>query len=505
MAFTPGATSTYFTSGSGSQNSFAMPIPTHSSGDLLIAVIGTNNPSADVFVPTGWSSPSSTAEQTTGGNSARILWRISDGTEGSTVTVSFNGFFAITAVVHAIAGAHATTPIRVYSFDSGLGGTPTAPSVTGTSGDRRLLMGAYNITGTANTPTGFTKRGDVSGTSSTRTEAALFTENSDLTGGATGTADINNGVFTYWYAFTVTLQPAAAGGTSVNPSVVASTSSVPSATITATAGTSPSTKTSVSSVPSASVSATAGVAASTKISVSSVPSATVTATANPTPAIKTSVSTVPSATVSATGNVTSSVVNSVSSVPSATVTTGVNVLPSTVNSVSSVPAPSLAATGSFSTITSVSSVPAASLSGTGAINPATKISVSTVPAATVSATAATSPATKTTVSNVPAASISATANVTPAVVNTLSSVPGASVTTPSSVQPNTVVSTSSVPSVTVTASANVTPGVVNSVSTIPSGSVSDGTTPSTTGGRYGVTWIDEPWTHWPVDEEALVQ
>lgn len=209
MAFTPGATTTYNTSGAGSENNSVVNLPSHAAGDLLVAIISASANSATVNIPAGWASPSGGTEASSG-NAARVLYRVADGTEGPTQTFTYNSFYALTVVIHAIAGADGTTPIGAYGASTGLGGTPTAPSVTGTAGHRRLFLGAYNIVGTAQTISGSTLRGDVVGNSSTRTEAALWTENTDLAGGSTGTQALDNGVFTYWVAVTLTLAPASA-------------------------------------------------------------------------------------------------------------------------------------------------------------------------------------------------------------------------------------------------------------------------------------------------------
>lgn len=217
--FAVGATTTFASVGAGSQDNFDLPIPAHAVGDTLVASISLDNSGAVVNLPAGWSSPAAT-NGGSGGNAARLIYRVVDGSEGwntaggSVQNVTFNGFFVVTAVCQAMRGADTTAPVDAFGEDAALGGTPTAPDVTAVAGARRLLFGNYNITGTGDTITGYTKTGDISGSSSTRTECAAWAKDTDETGGATGAQANGNGAFTYWVSYTVTLKPAAAGGLS---------------------------------------------------------------------------------------------------------------------------------------------------------------------------------------------------------------------------------------------------------------------------------------------------
>ena len=123
---------------------------TISSGDLLVAFCWTNNSTA------AWSAAGFTSFAASGDTA--ILYRIADGSEGSsftfTRTVSTN---VASVIVARITGAHATTPLDVATLNAGVGSTTVVLSSITPTGPNRLLLqmvGRANTGGTGWTPPG---------------------------------------------------------------------------------------------------------------------------------------------------------------------------------------------------------------------------------------------------------------------------------------------------------------------------------------------------------------
>lgn len=508
MAFTPGATTTYVTPGtSGSQNSIPLPLPSHSAGDLLIAVIGTNNQSADTFVPTGWSSPG--ASVFTDGSSARVFYRVADGSEGATQTFTMNGFFIISAVCHAIAGVDSTTPIDEYATNTNLGSNDTlALSVTGDAGDRRIIAASYNICGTGATISGFTKRGDAIGNSSTRTETALWTENSDLaSSGATGTVACGNGAFTFWCAFTLTLNPAAGGGgTNVDvPAALLTDDVFPSASLSATAIVTPTNLLTDDVFPSATVTANAGVIPTALATDDVFPAVSISGTAGISAPSLVTDDIFPASTVTGQTNLTAPVLLTDDEFPSATVTTGVTVTPDPLVTLDLFPQVSIATESDAPVLLTDDVFPSASISATGNITPSVLVTSDAFPPVVITSSAGISAPVLETDDSFPSVSIAATAEISAPALATDDEFPSPSVSTPGQVVPTVLVTTDVFPSASFSTTSTTIPPVLVTDDLFPGASVDDGTGGDTSSaGRSGIVWINEPWTDWPTEEEALL-
>lgn len=211
--------------------SLAIDVPSGSDGDLLVAVLGVKeNPST--VTPSGWTSIIAGFNQCTSGidpgagirAQLSTWWRVADGSE-STVTFTW-GNQVINQAAGAIlrySGADATEPIDASGCDKGTSTSPTAPSVTTTSADTRVVRVVVADADQAKSlfsSEPATKRFELASTSvfgpgSSYTTDAVVTAGSDeerAAAGATGTAAWALPSADQWAAQTVAIKPAAAGG-----------------------------------------------------------------------------------------------------------------------------------------------------------------------------------------------------------------------------------------------------------------------------------------------------
>lgn len=180
-------------------------------GDLLIAHVSTDN--ANTFsAPSGWTLLAALQTGGVGDVSAGYFYKVAGGSEPSSYTFTWGSAELATASVAAYRGVDTTNPIVVSSFVTGDSSTPTAPSVTTTTGnagvlrsftadDRSLPSPTSNVY-----PSGTTGRyafQSPSGTGVTTGGA----DSVQVAAGATGTASFTLSGGQRWIAATIALRP----------------------------------------------------------------------------------------------------------------------------------------------------------------------------------------------------------------------------------------------------------------------------------------------------------
>ncbi len=210
--------------------SLTLSIPPGSDGDLLVAVVGVKiNPSTTT--PSGWTpiiagfNGCTSASDPGVGIRAQLStwWKVATSSDSS-VTFSFGAGTTNQAsgAVLRYAGADPANPIGASGCDSGSDAAPTAPSVTTTSADNRIVRLVVSDADQAKslfTSEPATKRFELESTSvfgpgSSYTTDAVVTAGSDsgqAAAGATGTAAWALPSLDQWAAITVAVQPAAGG------------------------------------------------------------------------------------------------------------------------------------------------------------------------------------------------------------------------------------------------------------------------------------------------------
>ncbi len=213
-----------------SGNTLTISVPSGAAGELLVAVIGVKtNPST--ATPSGWTPiiagfnqcVSGTDPQTGIRAQLNTFWRVADGSETS-VTVNFGA-----GVIHQASGAvlrysgvDTNNPIDVSACDNGVSASPTAPSITTTVPDDRVIRAA--VADTEDAKSVFTSEPatarfnhestSVFGPGSSYTIDAVVTGGSDepqATVGPTGTASWSLPAAEQWAAQTVAIRSADVG------------------------------------------------------------------------------------------------------------------------------------------------------------------------------------------------------------------------------------------------------------------------------------------------------
>lgn len=212
-------------------SSLTLPIPAGSAGDLLVAVVGVKvNPSTTT--PSGWTpiiagfNGCTCASHPNEGIRCQLSawWKIAAASDTS-VTFSFGPQVIRQASggVLRYSGVDAADPVNASGCDKGSSAAPTAPSVTTTRADTRVLRLAVTDADDAKskfTSEPATQRFEIESTTvfgpgSSYTGDAVVTAASDAAqaaAGPTGTAGWALPSTDQWAAMTVAIQPPAGGG-----------------------------------------------------------------------------------------------------------------------------------------------------------------------------------------------------------------------------------------------------------------------------------------------------
>lgn len=197
-------------------------------GELLWIIVNTTL-GTTVTTPAGWTLAGSVADGFGGGREA-AFYRIADGTEGATVSISLGSSVAATSMSFRITGQHPTVPIdATATTNSGTSGSTTAitsPSITTVSANCMILRGGGTRGSTgitnpgSNTDVGTTTIGTAPLESTQRVCYAM-----QAAAGASGTAAfVSAGGDREWQAITIAIAPAP--GPTINTQPTAQTGNV---------------------------------------------------------------------------------------------------------------------------------------------------------------------------------------------------------------------------------------------------------------------------------------
>lgn len=112
-------------------------VVTHSAGDLLIATLQAHN-AAITGTPGGWTTLASAVHNLQ--EPLYVGYRVSDGTEGSTITVNLNSAVKSCGVMWAITGHDPATPPEISSLASGTTSPVDPGTVTPSGGAKDYLV-----------------------------------------------------------------------------------------------------------------------------------------------------------------------------------------------------------------------------------------------------------------------------------------------------------------------------------------------------------------------------
>jgi hypothetical protein len=198
--------------GSGTSVSVSLPASV-AAGDLLVMVIQTSAGAAPtVNAVTGWTHLI-TKQTSVTGFAFDVFYRVADGTEGSTVTVTTTAAANFQVIVARVTGADTVTPINASASGSvAAGSTAATPSITTTAANCLIVSIASPVsTATSTAPTGMTKRWqDNNGAVGNEISWADVVQ---AAAGATGTQTWTIGATTSFATAVVTIAVAPGAGT----------------------------------------------------------------------------------------------------------------------------------------------------------------------------------------------------------------------------------------------------------------------------------------------------
>lgn len=147
-------------------NPYSAPLPTGlTTGNFLVMVVSLfKTAGTGIVTPTGFTALTSTS-YSTGNGLIQVFWRRIDGTEGTTVSTSYNGtiyalfeFYEYSGVVASPTDPLDGTPVA--SAEQGAGTTCPAPSYTTALNDSTIIDVVNSVGNTTYTAARGTKRSD---------------------------------------------------------------------------------------------------------------------------------------------------------------------------------------------------------------------------------------------------------------------------------------------------------------------------------------------------------
>lgn len=226
----------------------SVPLPSgYASGDLLIVLLNVQSPQT-ATTPTGWTALESNVANSTGNLS--LYWRISDGTEGTSLSVRLNAAAYYNCISLAYSGTDTTSPINASAINADTtqiasgGGSTSNPGVTTTVANA-MLVHTVSISDSVSTaasvtftvPSGFTS--EVTSPTNGYVTQQNASQMAQASAGATGTITSSYSISKASYYTTVLLALApsvsssgsgAATTTAPNAAVVGSTTSIATTT-----------------------------------------------------------------------------------------------------------------------------------------------------------------------------------------------------------------------------------------------------------------------------------
>jgi hypothetical protein len=182
-------------------------------GRIVLVVVGSRASTTTYTWPSGWIAPTA---WTDGGNngSVSIRYRVVDGSEGSSVTVSLNAAQQAVAWPWQISGQHTDAPVASARINYTGSITPDPPNLTPSWGaEDDLWIAGFAHGGTSGGVTGYpTSYADnqeaLAATGTTVVEGAIATRNLNATSDDPGTFSVTTS--RQGVAFTLAIRPAAA-------------------------------------------------------------------------------------------------------------------------------------------------------------------------------------------------------------------------------------------------------------------------------------------------------
>lgn len=177
------------------------------SGDRLVLVVGwfTGLGTGDITTPSGWSRVVGTAAN----DSPHVYTKIANGSEGSTVSITFSGLSGIYGMAYRITGAGAG--IEGATKSTGSGTTATFPSLSPSWGAAKTLwiaIGWVNTNGTPNMPAPTSYSNRLSATIAGPIMSTSERQNNTGTE-APGSVNASSGGTTNWITALIGIQPSA--------------------------------------------------------------------------------------------------------------------------------------------------------------------------------------------------------------------------------------------------------------------------------------------------------
>lgn len=200
-------------------------LPDTTAGYLAILKVGTRSSNDFVQVNLADGSWTPLVNATVGASRGYLFYRVLTGGDADPSVTATANVNALVASVKVFSGVDTTTPFDVaVDNDTGTGTTVTAPDITTTTNGCGLLREFNAWAGAANDPTmsNFSEGSAIEDfAAKIRDHAFAATFTTQATAGATGTATADAAYSSSnWYATTIAMRPAVAGGATTNISAI---------------------------------------------------------------------------------------------------------------------------------------------------------------------------------------------------------------------------------------------------------------------------------------------
>ena len=175
-------------------------------GDLLILILAKDG-IGSIYTPSGWTQM--VHESTGGAARLGVFYKVAGSSEPSYYTISWSGYEEAVGAILRYSGAHTSDPIDIFGLNTGTSSSPTAPTLTTTHDDTRILRiyGADHddLSGTPYPP-GHDGRFNMESSSGDGTVSAGAADTTQASAGPTGTAAFTLAASEEWVAATVAIR-----------------------------------------------------------------------------------------------------------------------------------------------------------------------------------------------------------------------------------------------------------------------------------------------------------
>lgn len=197
-----------------SVTSFAVDLPTHSEGDLLLMFVQEG--SGRTITVSTWTTVATRAA--TGSGSLGVYAKVAGASEGSTKTVSLDNSAACSYACVAVSGAAdiGVTPIVAGTDGSATAANIVAPGITATDDDSLIIIGGADGGGSgfSGTLADYTLIANLqNGTSFD--DFVIFARDAAAAAGAVASKQIATNSTYAWLAFTLAIAPTSGGASAI--------------------------------------------------------------------------------------------------------------------------------------------------------------------------------------------------------------------------------------------------------------------------------------------------